>query len=249
MDTIFLDTNSIRNEKANHFFGNYSRIKEISRLVDIAVPSIVIDEIIRQKKRFLSSQLEKIKTNYFAEFIEFENKYLGNCQLHIDEKIQDLYDNSQNEFPYKVVDLEHTGKLEKIKELAIKNIPPFEAESDKGFKDSYIHLTICEFADLAEDDVFLLTSDKRLKESFNDKEVEVLSDLQEYFSFRQEYFKNQYFIGRLNEYFETKEIKPKHILSSELTEDDDWKIILEFHGEEINILVDFYSKEIIDVIE
>jgi hypothetical protein len=52
MDTIFLDTNSIRNEKANHFFGNSSKIKDISRLVDVAVPSIVIDEIIRQKEDF-----------------------------------------------------------------------------------------------------------------------------------------------------------------------------------------------------
>jgi hypothetical protein len=174
---------------------------------------------------------------------------LSDCQVYIDDKIQELYDNSQDEFPFKVVDLNHSGKLDKIKELAIKNIPPFEAESDKGFKDSYIHLTICEFVTSAHDDVFVVTNDKRLKESFKDKKVEVLSDIQEYFIFRQEYFKGQYFIGRLNEYFETKEIKSKHILSSELTEDDDWKIVIEFQGGEIKILVDFYSREIIDIIE
>lgn len=246
MDTIFIDTNSIKNENVNSFFGNASKIKEVSRLVDIAIPSIVIDEIIRQKTRFLKSQLSKLKSNHFANIIGFEEKYLPDCITYIDAKIKELFDNSSNEFPYKLVTLEHSGKLEKIKELAIKNIAPFESESDKGFKDSYIHLTICEFLKVTEDDVFLLTNDKRLKESFKDKNVTVISDIQEYYSYRQEYFTSDYFIGILNEFFDTTEIEPKHILSAELTEDDDWKIRIDYGGEEVELLADFYSREIIE---
>ena len=246
MDTIFLDTNSIRNENVNHFFGNTIKIKQISHLVDIAIPSIVIDEIIRQKRRYLNRQLDKIKSNYFASVIEFKAKYLEDSKKHIDDIINDLLNNSQNEFRYRIIDLEHKGKLEKIKELAIKNVPPFEANSDKGFKDSYIHLTICDFLDSSEGEVFILTNDNRLKESFRDTKVIVLSEIDEYISYRKEYFKEEYFIGRLNEYFDTDTIKPKDILSSELTETDEWLIRLDYDAKETEILVDFYSKEIIE---
>lgn len=246
MDTIFLDTNCIRNEGANCFFGNVSDIQKASNIVDIAIPSIVIDEIIRQKRRFLKSQLDKMKINYFSRVVGFDGIELKVCKDHIEHQIESLFTNSQNEFTYKIVKLKHKGKLKEIKQLAIKNIAPFEANSDKGFKDTYIHLTISEFLKTADDDVFLLTSDSRLKESFKYKEVTVISDIQDYFKYRQEYFKEAYFIERLNEYYERKDLTGKSILSTELNEDDNWELRLEVDDEEKILEVDFYSREIIE---
>lgn len=246
MDTIFLDTNCIRNQEANRFFGNVSDIQKASNIVDIAIPSIVIDEIIRQKRRFLKSQLDKIKNNYFSRVIGFDGIELKVCKDHIEHQIQSLFNDSQDEFTYKIVKLKHKGKLKQIKQLAIKNIAPFEANSDKGFKDTYIHLTISEFLKTADDDVFLLTSDSRLKESFKYKKVTVISNIQDYFKYRQEYFKEDYFLERLNEYFEREDLNAKNILSAELNEDDNWEIRVEVEGEEKVLDVDFYSKEIID---
>jgi len=43
-----------------------------------------------------------------------------------------------------VIRLQDYSVLEKIKELALKKLPPFEAadNSDKGFKDAYIYFTV-----------------------------------------------------------------------------------------------------------
>ncbi|MEK0336409.1 MAG: PIN domain-containing protein [Nitrosopumilus sp.] len=244
MDAIFLDTNSIRNPNVHSFFGNSEKYQRISQLVQVVIPSIVIEEIKRQKKKHLLSQFDKFKNNYFTEFLGCNTG--ESLKKHIDKKIEDLYKNAQDEISYIEEDLKPEGKLEIIKELAIKNIPPFETVSDKGFKDSYIYLTVLQYVERASDDVFIITNDSRLQQAFDEnKNVKVLSSPEEYFNYRKEYFKEDYFIGRMQERFEDDSISRKSILNVELTEDDDWQISIEVNGEQHEILVDFISKEII----
>ena len=192
MDAVFIDTNSVRNTEASSFFGNISEYERIADLVQILIPTMVIEEIKRQKRRHLKSQLDKFCDNYFAveHFNIGQNKEEKDELLKlIDDKIKDLYNNANDEISHIEYDMESDGKLVKIKELAIKNIPPFEADSDKGFKDSYIYLTVLEYLETAQDDVFIITNDARLKEAFKETKVKTLSNVQEYFSYREEYFK------------------------------------------------------------
>ncbi len=245
MDAVFIDTNSIRNEKTSSFFGNIDKYKKISEQVQIIIPSIVIDEIKRQKKRHLKSQLDKFCNNYFAEYFGIDSKEKQELIKHIDDKIKLLYEGANDEIEHIVLDLEHDGKLQKIKELAIKNIPPFEAETDKGFKDSYIYLTVLEYQESATDDVFLITNDSRLKQAFEDSKVHTISTVQEYYDYREEFFKEDYFIEKMKEHFENNEITKENISNIALTADDDWQITVGVNGDEHHVLVDFVSKEII----
>lgn len=246
MDTIFLDTNSIRNEKPLRFFGNVKELEKVSNLADIAIPSIVIDEIKRQKRRHLEAQIKKLRENYFLQIAGIDELQLSICEKHIDEHIEYLFSNSQNEFSYKTISLNHDGKLDAIRDFAIKNTPPFNSDSDKGFKDSYIYFTILDFLKDADDDVFLLTNDSLLKQAFNNSDVTVISKVEEYFSYRQEYFKEPYFIGRLNEHFNRDDLTAREVLSSSLNDDENWDVIIEMDGKEVTIIVDFFSKEIIE---
>jgi len=74
MDTIFIDTNSIRNNKASSFFGNIKEYQKLSKQVQIIIPTIVIEEIKKQKRKFLKSQFDKFKSNYFSEYIGLDEK-------------------------------------------------------------------------------------------------------------------------------------------------------------------------------
>jgi len=245
MDIIFLDTNSIRNQEANSFFGNIEKYNKISRLVQIVIPSIVIEEIKRQKERHLTSQLDKYKNNYFTKLL--------NCDLdkdlssHITVRIEELWNGAIKEIPHTVLFLEQDGKLEEIKNLAIKNIPPFEADKDKGFKDAYIYLTILQFLVSTRESVFLITNDSKLKEAFNENnKVEVISSPDEYFKFRKGYFTEEYFVEQLKNYFDNEAITKDNISDIALSVDGDWALSIDVGDEQYEIIVDFISKEIIN---
>jgi len=249
MDAIFLDTNSIRNEKASSFFGNIDTYQRIANQVQIIIPTMVIEEIKRQKKRHLKSQFDKFKANYFSTYIGIDPNDELECKNHIDDRIAELYSGANEEIPHIEYDLEEKDNLLKIKKLAIKNIAPFEKQTDKGFKDTFIYLTVLQYQETASDDVFILTNDTRLKEAFKDDNVTVLSSVDEYYNYyREEYFKGDYFIGRIKEYTENENIEAKDILGTSISDDDDWIIKVEVENEEINLLVDFYSKEIIETL-
>lgn len=213
-------------------------------MVNIIIPSIVIDEIKKQKRRVLRSQYDKFTSNYFTKHLGIESAHL---QSHINEKIEELYLDANSELPHLVLELETKGKLEKIRELAINNKPPFEANSDKGFKDAYIYLTVLQYLESADDDVFVLTNDSRLKQAFDrHADIVVLSSPEEYINYREEYFKEEYFINRMIEFYDDDSITIDNILNIELTVENDWQILVFANNEKYQLLVDFVSKEIIE---
>lgn len=244
MDVILIDTNSIKNDKPNSFFGNIENYQKLSGLVQVIIPSIVIEEIKRQKKRYLLAQLGKFKMNYFTYYLKLDTGDV--LYNHIDKKIDELYHGANDEILHHELDLEIEGSLEKIKELAINNIPPFEAETDKGFKDSYIYLTVLQYAATTIDDVFLITKDSRLNQAFNKhKNITVLTSPEEYYNYRKEYFKEDYFLGKIREFIGNDSISQDNIVYIGLTEDGDWQLSIEVNDEKHKLLVDFVSKEII----
>lgn len=245
MDTIFIDTNSIRNKKTSSFFGEISQFKRIDSLVNIVIPSMVIEEIKRQKKKYLKSQLDQFCDNYFAKKYFIDKNRKDELLSAIDDKIKKLYEGSNDEIRYKEYDMEPDGKLEKMKEFAIKNLAPFEANSDKGFKDSYIYFSVLEYFDKTHDDVFMITNDARLKMSFEETKVMVLSKVEDYFSYRKEYFKEDYFINRLKDHYVDDTLTSDCVKEINLNEDNDWELTITVDGEDNTLLVDFVSKEII----
>jgi len=243
MDTIFIDTNSIRNKKTSSFFGNIDKYQKLSDQVQIIIPSIVVEEIKRQKKRYLNSQLNKFQENYFTKYLDIDSGEV--LVQHIDEKVAALYQGANEEISHVELELGHQGKLQRIKELAIGNIPPFEAETDKGFKDSYFYLTVLQYKENSTDDVFVITNDTRLKEAFNNTDIKTLTTAEEYYKYREEYFREEYFIAKLRDHFGNEAITKDCIKSIELTEDEDWQITLDIDGEHNIVIVDFVTKELI----
>lgn len=245
MDSIFLDTNTLRNVKAQNFFGNVEELERISKFVTIVIPSIVIEEIKRQKERYLQSQLDKFKDNYFSKLLECETG--ATLSDHIQERIQFLYHKSQTEFPYSEEHLAHGGILKQIKRMAINNQAPFEVNNDKGFKDAYIYFTVMQYLERSGDNIFIISNDDRFREAFSNREnIIVLSSLDQYYDYRKAYFKEEYFLGRLQDYLGTDRILADDIVTIDLTDDDEWIIEIKIDSSPYKVYADFYSREIID---
>ena len=98
--------------------------------MQIIIPSIVVEEIKRRKRRYLNTQLTQFRENYFTKYLDIDSGEV--LSQHIDEKVTALYQGANEEISHIEQELEHQGKLQRIKELAIGNIPPFEAKTDKG---------------------------------------------------------------------------------------------------------------------
>lgn len=244
MDVIFLDTNQLRNEKPNRFFGNVDKYKGVAELVRLAIPAIVFDEIIEQKRRHLKAQLEKYRTNYFAELVG--DSMLRELEAHIEERIRQLLDGCHDELGHEVIELDPNGKLQLMRVLATKNLAPFDAGTDKGFKDAYIYYTILQSCETTDDDVFLITGDGRLADALKGHpKVTVLKSIEDYFANREEYFKGDYFLGILRDEFEDEGISTTSVVSITRSDDDDWVLEVVSKGEHYTVDVDFASKEII----
>ncbi|MFA7275874.1 MAG: PIN domain-containing protein [Pseudobdellovibrionaceae bacterium] len=258
-DAVFLDTNIIRNADANSFFGNASKFQQISRLVQIYIPKIVIEEIKWQKWEKLRISLDSFKDNYFCSLIGCDAEHLSG---HIPEKIAELYDNAQSEFAFTEISLrQELGHIDHLKDLAVQKLAPFETKSDKGFKDAYIYLTIKQFLAENASHIFLFTNDGKLKEAFHGHElVTVLTEPDQYFDNRSSYFKEGYFLETLNTDFNERiasgDIKgfdadatlaAENIEDVRINEDDEWELALKVEKSKFSVIVDFYSKEIIDV--
>ncbi len=255
MDAIFLDTNRIANKDTNTFFGEIDKYARLANLAQVHIPSIVMDEIKFQKLRELESSLASFKCNYFTAHLGCD---LSGLEQHMQARIEELYQNAPQEIDHIELGLQKDqDHMDFVKELALKKHPPFDRKTDKGFKDAYIFLIIQQFLENnANSDVFLFTEDGRLKEAFkNNKRVKVLLEPEEYFSYREAYFKSDYFLGVLQQSFSDMDeieeeitLSVENIMSINLTEDDDWKILIRIPNiGTFEILVDFASKEIIAI--
>jgi len=246
MDVLFLDTNVIRNQGGESFFGNKETFQTISSHAQIIIPSIVIDEIKAQKRRNLLSQLERFRKNYFTQKLRIFN---GPLFLDlIEDVIEHLYSNCQDEISHTELEVDLKDRLLDMRKKAVSNLAPFEEQNDKGFKDAYIFFTILEYqTENPNDEIFVMTNDGRLKEALDfDKEIKVISDVEEYYDYWEGYFSEDYFIGRLREELEIDDSVLIEIMDANINEDDDWDISVTINGAKHRIIADFYSREIIN---
>lgn len=246
MDFLYLDTNAVRNPDVKRFFGQGANYSKIAPVVRIVVPEMVVDEIKQQKKRKLFGDLDKFRTNYFSTY--FNCEITQEIKDHVEEKVTELFEAANEEFEFEVAPFDLEGQLETIMDYVVNNRAPFERNSDKGFKDMIIYLSIVQhFERQGNAKAYVITDDGRLKDAFSeDHRFTLLKNVDDFIVQRRTYFTEEYFVGQLNEYFASDNLTANSVLRSDLNDDNNWTLIVKVDNEEVSIIVDYMSREIID---
>ena len=250
-DAVFVDTNQLRHEGAEGFFGNLAALEQLARVADLHIPAIVIEEIKWQKRRKLRSDLDKFKSNYFFQHVQADADAM---EAHIEVRIEELYQAAAAEIEFIECPLaEDILHLPHLQDLSLKKLAPFDLSGDKGFKDACIYLTINQFLDTTDDEVFLLSNDGRLGEAFAENpRVHVLKSADAFFDNRSSYFREDYFLQRMSGAFNEEyqedganiALAAGDIRSVDMNEDDEWIITVQNETANFVAVVDFYSREV-----
>ncbi|MBF0275288.1 MAG: DUF4935 domain-containing protein [Nitrospinae bacterium] len=202
MEKVIFDSNFIRNTEAKYFLGNRSELEKFTKVVEIILPSIVIEEIKQQKRRNITSKKQSFLENPFHWLKNLNRDETNN--FDIDAHIDSL--EKKEKINYQVIKLTDNSALERIKELALAYKPPFaklnkddKKNTDKGFKDAYIYLTILEYLQSIPDkNVFVCTSDDRLKEALEkEANIIVIKDYNDFENYTISKYQTDYFIEKL----------------------------------------------------
>lgn len=246
---VIFDTNSIRSaESVSDFLGGRQDLERFSKVSEIIIPDIVIEEIKSQKKRKLIEKRDSFLSNPFKKLLKIEDDLIE--KFDIDSWISTLKD--EEKIKYKTIDITKNkgAVLDKIKRMCLDNEPPIEVKSDKGFKDSYIYFSVIEYLDLHKDEsIFVVTNDGLLKDALDKlSRVRVVKNYDEFEKYNTDYFKDDYFISRLNEELDIS-IKPNDIKNVWLNIDENWILQIDHDSNILYIEVDFLSREIISSTE
>jgi hypothetical protein len=172
---IVADTNALVGKNTfDTLFGNRTELEKILAIPgsELVVPSIVIDELLNQK-----STAFKTAKSRLTESSYYKKRVSSKVKAEIESDDTDLSSlRSDVSMPHTTIDLsDKATALDKIRRLATNYQAPFQVyssdkkeNSDKGFKDAYIALTIDEYLTQISDgeNIFLLTKDARLAEYF-----------------------------------------------------------------------------------
>lgn len=122
IEKIIFDTNILRNAEPEYFFGGRDILSKFSQSAEIIIPDIVIEEIRNQKRKKLEENKSKFLSNPFhwMRGINQEETQAFDIENHITEL------QNKVEIKYTIIELTDYSVLVKIKELALKKLPPFE---------------------------------------------------------------------------------------------------------------------------
>ncbi len=241
---VIFDTNSIRNaESASDFLGGRVDLVRFSKVSEIIIPDLVIEEIKVQKRKHLTSKRDSFLSNPFHFLRKMDEK--ATKGFDIDQWISELVE--KEEISYTLISLTEEGVLEKIKKMCLECTAPFEDGSDKGFKDAYIYFTILEhLAGCKDKNIFVVTKDERLKEAlFKEGRIKVIKGYEEFENYIDEYFREPYFVNRLKEEID-EEIEKNHIEAIWLNSEENWILKIVCNDKVYYVVVDFASKEIVE---
>jgi len=242
---VIFDTNSIRNEKLNTFFGKYEELTELSVYADIIIPDLVYQEISSQKKRTFEINRKNIKSNHLFRISDFDEKNIVN----IDDKIQEL--EGSIGFAFEKITIEnHSQALEFITNKAVNKEAPFVSDngSDKGFKDCHIVYSIKEFFEKNKntDCVFIVCSeDTKFKKAIEEisKDIKIISKIEDVKTITIDQYKDDYFIEKLKEHFEVEKLNTECI--KDMYSSYDYEDILRVEVHSKIYLVKISEREII----
>ncbi|MDD2656433.1 MAG: PIN domain-containing protein [Patescibacteria group bacterium] len=244
IEKVIFDTNTLRNTEPKTFLGGRDELKKFSEVSEIIFPDIVIDELKHQKRKSLEKSKSSFLSNPFHWLINLNEQETQNfdndahiSQLEINEDIK-----------YFVIQLTDYTVLEKIKDLAINKLPPFEDSdgTDKGFKDAYIYFTILEYLQsLGDKYIFVCTKDGRLKEALEKHQnIKVIEDFESFKKQSISSFYDDYFIQKLKNEV-NNDISEDNILDFWMSINGNQILLIELNNEEIVVEID--TGEIISV--
>jgi len=245
MEKVIFDTNSMRNTEPRNFLGNRKELEKFSKVADLIIPDIVIEEIKNQKVRNLSSKKSSFLSNPFHWMRELDEDTTKH--FDIDAYISKLEENES--LIYKVIELSDYSCLAEMKIMALKGLPPFEKDSkecnDKGFKDAYIYFTILEYIQTVDDKyVFVVSNDGRLKDAFeHNTNVFVVKSFEEFMKKSITSIFDDYFIAKLKEELEDETITNENISDYWISAKENQILLID--TSENNYIVEVDSGEIV----
>lgn len=242
---VIFDTNTLRSEgSVTNFFGGRTELECFLGVSEIILPDLVVREVNIQKKKFLTKQQSVFISNPFHQFSGVDIDKTIN--FDIDRFLSELVQNER--IDYTVISLSENKQdiLDRMVVMALNNQPPFCDSSDRGFKDAYIYFTILEYLENTnEKSIFFVTKDNLLAKAFDqENRIKVIKDFKEFEGLIDNYFREQYFINRLEEEIGL-ECSADDIDSAWLNINDNWVLRINHQGHFFHIEVDFSSKEII----
>lgn len=170
-DKVFLifDTNIIRiNEKASETFDEFyiHRYDDIQKLIDsyelsnkvfLLMPEIVLLELVNQKKSKLNKWINTI-TDYSKNFSEIKKFIDKTKTINVDNHIEKIKNEKLSTLEIIPIPSNKELLFDNILERCLSKNPPFKGDSDKGFKDSLLFLSLLHYAKDFQDTKFVLFS-------------------------------------------------------------------------------------------
>ncbi|MDR0913498.1 MAG: PIN domain-containing protein [Methanobrevibacter sp.] len=278
---IILDTNILH--KSRKSINNVSKlplkryddaifmleINDMIEYVNIYIPEIVLLELSSQKITMLENQLEDLK-KLSKEFNNIHEVNIeGHDEFNIKEHIEFIKDEVFRDVNCIKIPKNRDDMFNYILKMSLDKIPPFNInkDSDPGFKDSILFLSIISFAKSEEFEKYVLfskdkifkTNEKIMTKIFKEKtgkklEIEETEDVQGYIANKfglladfWKYFHNNFYPFMVNEMNEFKHVKINNdgIIFNQIN-DKECEITLAFSQEfEDNIEIDDVSMTII----
>lgn len=161
----FLDTNSINSSSLDTLFGNADDLAQLESLARIILPSVVFDELVEHKRRHFDQERQKLMKNHLLPSLSGSREKLQELTFESYEKAM----KGNCSIKYEVIALQdREAAMTRMYDLAIRNKAPFEENSDKGFKDALVVMTIDEYLENHPecDCALLVTNDNRMAEYF-----------------------------------------------------------------------------------
>jgi len=227
-EKVVFDTNFLFNKSASSFFGSREELNRFSKLADIILPEIVLEELEAKYHRLFTDDKEKFFKTILPNIIEHNTN-----EIVIEDKISCLIENES--IPFSIIKLTNFNVLPEIKKLAINKTSPFEASegTDKGFKDAYIYFTVLEYLqNIDAKYIFVCSKDKRFKKAFElHSNILAIESFDEFKQYSISQFYNEYFINRVNEELGIT-ISKENIKDTWDNINDNKVVLIEFDGTE-----------------
>ncbi|MDM8163471.1 PIN domain-containing protein [Collinsella intestinalis] len=163
MKILFLDTNVLNgNQSFRQLFGNREEVEELSKSFKLAIPDLVIAELVSHKKKQFEKEISFFKKSSLVDLLSFDISRL--LTQTFDDIKQACLDGET--IPFDSCPIGDPASFqETFLPLALNNKPPFEKSSDKGYKDACIASSIMAYMkEHSDDDFFSYTKDGRLLE-------------------------------------------------------------------------------------
>lgn len=247
---VIFDTNFCRNTWEKDFFWNRKELLKFSNLAEVIIPNIVIEEIKKQKIKLLDENKKNFYQNQFFKILGIDKNLIEN--FNSQNYVDNLLSNETIKYTLINLSLNKDIILDKISELSLNNLEPFESTNDKWFKDCLIYFTILEYAESnSKEKIFVLTKDWRFKEALSKHEnISLIESFEDFRKYSTSYYQEEYFLWVLSENFWT-EINSKDIIDIEINISDnilltiniDWELkVIQIDNREI-IQVDTYHSK------